>query len=94
MCTDEPEIENVTVVGRVRPEEQHVGFGFDLPPPLGYEVPHLMQLYAAWLRVASGCSHPVLVAFEAAGDGLEFIRVGGLTLLLILGKIGHSTHLR
>eukprot|EP01065_Artemidia_motanka_P009340 TRINITY_DN1476_c1_g1_i1.p1 TRINITY_DN1476_c1_g1~~TRINITY_DN1476_c1_g1_i1.p1 ORF type:complete len:517 (+),score=164.73 TRINITY_DN1476_c1_g1_i1:65-1552(+) len=66
VCAAEPAIENVTAIGKIRPEVQHVGFGFDLPPPLGFEVPFLMQLFEEWLHLAgAGCSSPVLLAFDA-----------------------------
>eukprot|EP01062_Namystynia_karyoxenos_P035684 TRINITY_DN26086_c0_g1_i1.p1 TRINITY_DN26086_c0_g1~~TRINITY_DN26086_c0_g1_i1.p1 ORF type:complete len:523 (+),score=166.83 TRINITY_DN26086_c0_g1_i1:88-1656(+) len=67
VCVGEPAVENVTAIGRLRPEGQHVGFGFDLPPPLGYEVRYLMQLYMGWLQLGTEteCAHTALFAFEA-----------------------------
>eukprot|EP01060_Flectonema_neradi_P004271 TRINITY_DN12780_c0_g1_i1.p1 TRINITY_DN12780_c0_g1~~TRINITY_DN12780_c0_g1_i1.p1 ORF type:complete len:430 (+),score=46.26 TRINITY_DN12780_c0_g1_i1:70-1359(+) len=62
VCKDEP---GVDIIGKIRPETLHVGYGFSTPPPLGFEIRYLMDLYAAWLEVISEETEPLLYAIQS-----------------------------
>eukprot|EP01064_Diplonema_japonicum_P038305 TRINITY_DN9223_c0_g1_i2.p1 TRINITY_DN9223_c0_g1~~TRINITY_DN9223_c0_g1_i2.p1 ORF type:complete len:188 (+),score=43.42 TRINITY_DN9223_c0_g1_i2:84-647(+) len=64
VCADEPDVD---IIGKIRPATLHVGYGFETPPPLGFEVAHLMELYIEWVKtgVETKCMDPVLLAIQS-----------------------------
>eukprot|EP01063_Lacrimia_lanifica_P038047 TRINITY_DN7983_c0_g1_i3.p1 TRINITY_DN7983_c0_g1~~TRINITY_DN7983_c0_g1_i3.p1 ORF type:complete len:446 (+),score=120.83 TRINITY_DN7983_c0_g1_i3:119-1456(+) len=68
VCAGEPLVEEIGgKIGQIRAPQLHVGYGFSIPPPLGYELPYLMDVFVAWLGMVAEkqCLHPVHAAATA-----------------------------